>query len=170
MTTLSHAAVGYLITRYLVSRGILPDSHTPYLLGVIFANLPDIDGAFALRRLYNHHNNLKSLSHYPANWLLVLGVAAIIALPYRLRYLPEYLLLAFFTVLFHFVLDTFSIYGGVAWLGPWKKKKYSFIRIMPLVPSNNHEWTHWYLKHWVKYLEVAIWIVALIILFSNGKS
>ncbi|HLD24903.1 MAG TPA: hypothetical protein VJB96_03200 [Patescibacteria group bacterium] len=45
MTTVSHAAVGILITRYFVDRGWLPDGTiTPYILGVALANIPDIDG------------------------------------------------------------------------------------------------------------------------------
>ena len=72
MTTPSHVAVGYLISRYLVMHGILPHEHTTYIMGIIFANLPDIDGALSLRTIYNHQNHLKAISHYPANWALVL--------------------------------------------------------------------------------------------------
>lgn len=162
MTTPSHVAVGYLISRYLVVHGILPHEHATYIMGIIFANLPDIDGALALRTVYNHQNHLKAFSHYPANWVLVLLFFFLLALPFGFTMLPEYLLLAFLCVGSHFVLDTFSIYGGIAWLGPWIKKKYSFIRIMPMVPSNNHEWVHWYLKHWIIYVEVALWAATIL--------
>jgi len=164
MTTLSHAAVGYLITHYFAIYGMVPNTPTTYLLGVIVANLPDIDGAIAPRRLFDHHNNLKSVSHYPTNWLIVLGLTAALAFPFRIPSFPQYLMLATVNILLHFVLDTFSIYQGIAWLGPWKKKKYSFIKILPVLPSNNHQWVHWYLKHWVLYLEIALWVVALIVL------
>ena len=39
--------------------------------GIAFANIPDIDGLASLRRIYNHHNALKHVSHYPANWCIV---------------------------------------------------------------------------------------------------
>lgn len=167
MTTLSHAAVGLLVSRYFIEQGLLPaGTATPYLLGLAFANLPDIDGALAPRHLYNHQNHLKSTSHYPANWLIVLGLVALLALPFRLRFILPYIGLAAVNVFLHFVLDTFSIYGGIAWLGPWKKKRYSFVKALPFFPKNNHEWAHWYTKHWVMYLEVALWVVALIVLIE----
>ena len=72
MTTLSHAAVGYLISRYFVVSGVLPHEPATYIMGIVFANLPDIDATFSIKHVYNHQNHFKSLSHYPANWLLVL--------------------------------------------------------------------------------------------------
>mgnify|MGYP001566825988 CR=1 FL=1 len=162
MTTLSHVAVGYLISRYLVVRGILPHEHTTYIMGIVFANLPDIDGALSLKQVYNHQNHLQSISHYPANWLLVLVFFFLLSLPFTDTTLFEFTFLASACILSHFVLDTFSIYGGIAWLGPWIKKRYSFIRILPITPNNNHEWVHWYLKHWIKYLEIALWAVSIL--------
>lgn len=167
MTTLSHVAVGYLISAYLVVHGILPHEHATYIMGIVFANLPDIDGALSLKKVYNHQNHLKAISHYPANWVLVLFFFFLFSLPFGNTALPEYLLLAFICILSHFVLDTFSIYGGIAWLGPWIKKRYSFIRNVPLLPTNNHEWVHWYLKHWIKYVEIALWAVATVTILKG---
>ncbi len=167
MTTLSHSAVGFLVTRYFVNRGWLPDGTiTPYILGVVFANLPDIDALVSLRQIHDHHNNLKNISHYPANWCIVFVLVAILALPFHIRFFYVYLGLATFNVLLHFILDTFSIYHGIAWLGPWRKKKYSFIQMLPIVPVDTGEWMHWYTKHWVMYFEVALWIVTLLVLFT----
>ena len=126
MTTVSHAAVGILITRYFVDRGWLPDGTiTPYILGVALANIPDIDGLLSLRKIHDHHATLKNMSHYPANWLIVFGLVAVLALPFRIHNFYPYMVLAIINIFLHFVLDTFSIYQGIAWLGPWKKKKYS---------------------------------------------
>lgn len=167
MTTLSHTAVGYLLARYLVVQGVLPHEHATYIMGIVFANLPDIDGAISIKKIYDHHNHLKSISHYPINWLLVLVFFFLLSLPFGNTALFEYVLLAFISILSHFVLDTFSIYGGIAWLGPWIKKKYSFINHLPLVPNNNHEWVHWYLKHWIKYVEIALWAVAILTILKG---
>ena len=168
MTTLSHAAVGLLVTKFFVDRGWLPDATiTPYILGVAFANIPDIDGLVSLRKVYDHHSALKNLSHYPANWFIVFGFVAILALPFHIRYFYTYLCLATVNVFLHFILDTFSIYHGIAWFGPWNKKKYSFIRMLPIIPSDTHEWVHWYMKHWVLYLEIALWIVTLMVLLEH---
>lgn len=168
MTTLSHSAVGFLITEYFVNRGWLPDATvTPYLLGVAFANLPDIDGLASLRKVYDHHNALKNVSHYPLNWLLVLVLAYLLSLPFHIRFLYPYLALAGINIFLHFILDTFSIYYGIAWLGPWNTKKYSFVRMLPILPSNTNEWVHWYTKHWVMYLEIALWLITLIIVFEK---
>lgn len=168
MTTPSHTAVGLLVTAYFVNHGWLPDrTLTPYILGAALANIPDIDGLVSLRRIYDHHNTLKNLSHYPANWFIVFSLVALLALPFHIRYFYAYMSLAATNVLFHFILDTFSIYEGIAWFGPWKPKKYSFIEMLPIVPSNTHEWVHWYLKHWIVYLEIALWIVTLMIFLEK---
>lgn len=165
MTTLSHTALGFLVAKLAVSRGWLPaDTSTPYLLSMIFANLPDIDGLASLRKIYDHHNALKNLSHYPANWLIVFLLAAVVAFPFEIRLFYPYLGLAGLNVFLHFILDTFSIYNGIAWFGPWNTKKYSFIRMAPILPADTREWVHWYLKHWVVYLEIALWIVTLLVL------
>ena len=165
MTTLSHTALGYLVARFAIDRGLLPaDTTTPYLLSMIFANIPDIDGLASLKKIYDHHSALKNLSHYPANWFMVFAFVAILALPFKIPMFYPYLGLAVINVFFHFVLDTFSIYNGISWLGPWNKKKYSFIRMAPILPADTHEWVHWYLKHWVVYLEIALWIVTLLVI------
>lgn len=165
MTTISHAAVGIIVTRAFIEHGLLPRyGVAPYILGITFANIPDIDALVSIKHLYDHQNKLKNMSHYPANWLFVIGFTAIIGLFFRIPHFYTYLGLVAINVLLHFVLDTFSIYGGIAWFGPWNKKKYSFIRMLPYVPSNTYEWVHWYMKHWVVYLEVALWIIAALIL------
>lgn len=168
MTTLSHGAVGILITKYFITQGWLPsDSITPYLLGVTFANLPDIDALASLKRIYDHHSNLKNFSHYPVNWFIVFVFVALLAIPFHVRFFYTYLGLATLNVFLHFVLDTFSIYQGIAWLGPWNKRKYSFITMLPIMPVNTHEWVRWYTKHWVMYLEIALWIITLLVILES---
>lgn len=170
MTTISHSAVGIIVAQYFIENGWLPNAGlTPYVMSVVFANLPDIDALLSLKRMYDHHNTLKNMSHYPANWLFVLLFTALLAIPFHLPNFYVYAGMCAVNVFLHFVLDTFSIYGGIAWLGPWNKKKYSFIKIMPYVPANNWQWVHWYLKHWVVYLEVALWIIAILIITHQAK-
>ena len=167
MTILSHGAVGILVTKYFVSRGWLPDGTiAPYILWISFANMPDIDGLASLRKIYYHHSALKNISHYPANWFIVFGLVSLLALPFRIQFFFAYVGLAALNVFLHFILDTFSIYHGIAWLGPWRKRKYSFIRLLPILPVNTSEWVHWYTKHWVMYLEIALWMVTLFVLFG----
>lgn len=167
MTTLSHSAVGFLVSRYFVQQGWLPDGTAPYIVGVMLANIPDIDALKAVSRIHDHHNNFKNLSHYPINWGIVFGLVALLALPFRIRFFYAYLGLAAINVFLHFVMDTFSIYHGIAWLGPWKKKKYSFLTMLPILPADTREWVHWYTKHWVMYLEIALWMVTLFVLFAS---
>lgn len=167
MTTLSHAAVGYLVTRYFVSQGWLPEGTiTPYILGIAFANLPDVDGLVSLNKLYDHHSTFKNASHYPINWLIVFVLVTVLALPFHIRLFTPYIALAFITILLHFIMDSFSIYYGIAWLGPWNKKKYSVIPMLPVLPADTREWVQWYMKHWVLYLEIALWIVTLLIILE----
>ena len=106
------------------------------------------------------------MSHYPANWLIVFGLVAVLALPFRIHNFYPYMVLAIINIFLHFVLDTFSIYQGIAWLGPLKKKKYSFLAMLPILPVDTNEWVRWYTKHWVMYLEIAIWIVTLLVLLD----
>lgn len=168
MTTLSHASIGILVTRFFVDQGWLPDGTiTPYIIGVALANIPDVDGLLNIRQIHDHHATLKNMSHYPANWFLVFGLVAILAYPFHIRLFYPYLALATANVFLHFVLDTFSIYQGIAWLGPWKKTKYSFLTMLPVLPANTNEWVRWYTKHWVMYLEIALWIVTLMVVFEQ---
>ena len=179
MTTLSHIAVGILVTHYFVGKQWLPD-HTvsPYIFGVVFANIPDIDGIVALTRkshtlsrrhiwrLYAHHNELGNLSHYPSTWVGVFLFVAALSLVLGVNNIAMYILFGSINVLCHFLMDTCSMYEGIAWLGPWKKKKYSFIGMLPILPANTREWVQWYVRHWVMYLEIAIWILTLFVLFD----
>lgn len=170
MTTLSHTAVGIIVVQYAIESGWLPQfGLTPYIIGVIFANIPDIDGLLSLRKLYDHHNTAKNMTHYPANWFFVLVFTAILAIPFHIPNFWIYLGVCAVNILLHFILDTFSIYGGIAWLGPWKKQKYSFIKIMPIIPDNNKQWVHWYMKHWVVYFEISLWIIATLIIVHQAK-
>ena len=168
MTTLSHSAVGFLVTRFFIDRGWLPDASSQYLLGIAFANIPDIDGLASLKKIYDHHSAFKHFSHYPLNWLIVFGFVFLLSLPFHIGNVYPYLALAAVNVFFHFIMDTFSIYYGIAWLGPWNKKKFSFVRMLPITPASTNEWVQWYTKHWVMYLEIALWIVTLIILFQKS--
>lgn len=167
MSTLSHAAVGFLVARYFVEHGWLPNtSISPYALGVVFANLPDLDGLLSIRNLFNHQNKFKSQFHYPFNWFIVFTLAMFVLMQFRIPYAMTYAFFAFINIMGHFLLDTFSIYGGIAWLAPWKKRRFSFVKNLNLLPGNNKDWIRWYTKHWVMYLEVAVWIVTTIVLVN----
>ncbi len=168
MSTISHIALGYLTSRFFVANGWLPHLPNTYLSGLIFANLPDIDGIIAPRHLYSHHDRLKTYSHYPSTWIGLLSLVSLAALPFRPPFLVPTLVFIATNILGHFFLDTFALYGGIAWLGPWNKKKFSFIPRAPRQPTNNRQWALWYIRHWVIYVELVIWIVALVVFLLEG--
>jgi len=159
MTTFTHTAIGYFIARGFATTGILPDLNSTYLLGMLFANAPDIDGIMVTRRLYTHRENFYALSHYPISWFILSLIAFGISL-----YLPpifrEYVIMAAIALFSHFLLDSFDIFDGIAWLGPFIKTKFSFVTRSASNPLTNREWSTLYRKHWLFYAECIICISA----------
>lgn len=168
MSTLSHITVGYLTSHLFIQMGWLPPGSTTYVSGLLFANVPDIDGIISPRHLYNHQHNLKTFSHYPATWMGLLTLVGLLALPFHPPYFISTLAFIAINLLSHFILDSFSLYGGIAWLGPWNKKKFSFLRSIVQMPNNNHDWLRWYIRHWIIYVEVVIWIIGLVVFLAQG--
>jgi hypothetical protein len=171
MSTASHVAIGFLVARYFIDHGWIPaGSINPYVVSIAMANAPDLDGLLSFRQirtLFDHQSRFKSRFHYPINWILVFTLVSILLVQFRVQHAIIYVVLAITNIIGHFLLDTFSIYGGIAWLWPWKTKRYSFVRNLDMLPISNKQWISWYTKHWVMYLEVALWIVTLVILTNH---
>lgn len=159
MTTFTHTAIGYFIARGFATAGILPDANSTYLLSMVFANAPDIDGIMVTRRLYTHRENFYSLCHYPISWLILSFFAFGISL-YQPPVFGEYVIMASIALLSHFLLDSFDIFDGIAWLGPFIKTKFSFVTLSLSHPLTNIEWSTQYRKHWLFYIECIICILA----------
>lgn len=164
MTTFTHTAIGYFIARGFATTGILPDVNSTYLLSMLFANAPDIDAMMINRRLYTHRENFYSLSHHPISWL-ILSLAAFGISFYLPPLFREYVIMAAIALFSHFLLDSFDIFDGIAWLGPFRKTKFSFVTLSLSLPLTNTEWSTLYRKHWLFYVECIICILAFAIAF-----
>ena len=163
MTTPTHIAIGYFIARGFATSGLLPDTNSTYLLSMVFANAPDVDGLFFTRRLYTHRENFYALSHYPATWFVLWSIMLLIVwnLPSVYFY---YMVMFGASMSSHFILDSLDLFDGIAWFGPWIKKKYSLVPLLPS-PQTNTEWSMVYRKHWLFYIEVALCLAAFTIAF-----
>lgn len=165
MTTPTHVAIGYFIARGFATSGLLPDTNSTYLLSMMFANAPDIDAIIITRRLYAHRENFYSLSHFPATWAVLFSFALLVITNQAPQYLM-YLSLCAISVFSHFILDSFDLFEGISWFGPWIKKPFSFIRLLT-PPTNNTEWTILYRNHWLFYVELLICLLAFSIAFIS---
>jgi len=159
MTTFTHTAIGYFIARGFAVTGILPDANSTYLLSMVFANAPDIDGIMVTRRLYTHRENFYALSHYPISWL-IFSIAAFSISFYQPPIFGQYVIMAAIALFSHFLLDSFDIFDGIAWLGPFIKRKFSFVTLSLSHPLTNTDWGMLYRKHWLFYVECVICILA----------
>lgn len=159
MTTFTHTAIGYFIARGFATTGILPDVNSTYLLSMLFANAPDIDAIMINRRLYTHRENFYAISHYPVSWL-ILSIAAFGISFSQPPLFTTYVVMSSVALFSHFLLDSFDIFDGIAWLGPFIKTKFSFVPRNASNPLTNREWSTLYRKHWLFYVECVICILA----------
>ena len=126
---------------------------------MLFANAPDIDGIMVTRRLYTHRENFYALSHYPISWLILCLLAFGVSF-YLPEIFTEYVIMAAIALFSHFLLDSFDIFDGIAWLGPFIKTKFSFVTLSSSHPLTNTEWSTIYRKHYLFYAECVICILA----------
>lgn len=166
MTTFTHTAIGYFIARGFATTGVLPDVNSTYLVSMLMANAPDVDGLVFTRRLYAHRENFYALSHYPISWAIVWSVMFLFVTNQIPQY-GDYVVMTGFAILSHFILDTFDLFDGIAWFGPWIKTKWSFVPLIPAPPLTNAEWSKQYSKHWLFYIEITICILAFTTAFFS---
>jgi hypothetical protein len=176
----------FLLSRYLG----FPASGIWYAAGVLFALLPDADYLFHLLRggSSRHAHRHRELLHRPLPYLLI-GTAALFPLGYT------WSLIFAAASLLHFIHDSIGIGWGVQWLWPFRDQHYSFLYIYK--PRHRKEklprkllyvWEHAALdelharygdEEWIRniYLrwhpyavvELAVFLISLIILFMYGK-
>jgi inner membrane protein len=155
----AHAPAGYLIT-VAISRGRC--RRAALVAGTAGSLCPDLDMLWFY--LVDHCRTLHHsyLTHRPAFWLAVGGLAfAATRWPSLRRFTP--LVAAFWlNVLGHLVLDTVA--GGVAWLWPWSPHAF----VLVSVPAAHGHWIANFLLHWSFLLEVAILVAALAVWRSRG--
>ena len=169
MTTPTHIAVGYFITRGFVHYGGLPDLNSTYLLGIVFANAPDIDALFFYRPLYTHRDNMYSMSHYPITWFVLWSIATITVWAIAPQYVL-YSLMIGASLGSHFILDSIDIFEGIAWLGPWIKTKFSILPVVSPTLTADAPWTtlyQIYRTHWAFYAEFIVCVTALVVAFIS---
>lgn len=129
--------------------------------GILFALLPDIDMLIfvipGLKKLFNGH---REWTHHPLKYIsltiLVFFVAG-----------PVWALLFFLCILFHFIHDSLWIGNGIAWLGPYSKKRYKFFNIeKPYTPGPITWIRDFYLRPTVvSVTELGIFIVSISVLY-----
>ncbi len=164
MTTPTHIAIGYFIARGFATFGLLPDTNSTYLVSMVLSNAPDIDGLYNFHKLFAHREKYFALSHYPVTWFVLYGIAYLFTVNYSPQLL-HYIFMSGICVASHFVLDTFDYFDGIAWLGPWIKRKFSFVYRTKSPLTSNAEWSMLYKTHWLFYIELGICILAFALAF-----
>lgn len=154
----AHLPSGYLLARTAErGRRPVPGLLTAALVGAV---LPDLDLVwfhFVDHASVHHH---RYWPHIPLVWL---GIA-LVTLSVLWRGPFRATALVFFAAIFlHLVLDTLA--GGILWLWPFDTSLLSLVTI----PPTRSNWVLSFVFHWTFLLEIAIWLVALVLWLSRGR-
>lgn len=155
MTTLTHILTGAALAKAaLASHAIPPDASTAYLVGVLAANLPDMDTPFVSVAFRDIVRNMRSLGHvpirknhrtqsffhYPLVWLIAFPIVAFPVAISGNHAFMSYLAFVALNVVVHFVMDSFGIGGaGICWLAPFKKTVFSVLPMDSTLPKDFRE-------------------------------
>lgn len=155
--------MGFVIADVCMKTGLVPSTpHLLYPIAVLAANAPDLDVLFVgLKMKRNHRLNIM---HFPAMWVLVLGLAYLFLDITAHTAIFFYFTVVALGVFSHFLLDTFDSNTGILWLAPVSKKAYCFLRRNAVIPATFREHVKSYVHHPVMLAESAVWLIALYVL------
>ncbi len=152
---IGHLPAGYILTKSIQKKSKIKN----YLfLGLIGSLLPDIDifyFYFIDKRQHLHHDYW---IHTPFYWLIIAFVSFGFIKLFRKPEFKIAALIFFSNIFLHLLLDT--IVGKINWLFPLTNKSIYLFN----VPAIYGHWVLNFIFHWTFLFEVAVIIIALIIL------
>jgi len=163
---IGHLPAGYFLSRYLIKRNKLPLNKLWLGLGLLAAILPDFDIAYSILFTDSMASHRLFYTNFPLLYLTVLLIFIII---YYIRPSKNFkfgIIIVFANIFLHFILDTAFV--GIKWLWPFYDRLIGVynVNITEGIRVEN------YFNHWYWYLEIALWILAIIsviISFKKGE-
>ena len=158
-----HLPAGYFLSRALIKKYKIP--LTPFWLGLglVAAVAPDFDHAFNLLFQANITDHRSLLSHIPATYFALLLAGYVIYRFWPRTWLKWGMIILLPNALLHLILDT--IFIGIKWLWPFYD---GLIGIYNVGYSGGFLVAD-YFQHWYWYLEIFLWLAAIIYVVISYK-
>lgn len=161
-----HLPAGYFLTRYLIKRQKLTLNKFWLGLGLIAAIFPDFDYAYWILSNDQSESHRGYITTYP---IIYLGIFLIFLLIYLIKkniWLKNFIIIVFANIFLHFLLDT--PFFGVKWFYPLCNQYLGFYDIGGYANGGGIQVQN-YFTNWYWYLEIALWLVALIAIIISSK-
>lgn len=157
---IAHAAGGYLVTRAVLDR-VRADGSTArrlMIVGLLASVAPDLDLVYFYTVDGRRHPHHDYWTHVPVTWLAGCAVASVASVILRSRLGVVASFLTAVNAMAHLALD--SIVGRIRWLHPISDAGVNLVT----VESRRDWWVLDFLLHWTMLAEVALILVAWMVL------
>ena len=162
---IAHLPSGYLLAKSL-PKNLLPgkiSSNQMMVAALIGAMLPDIDMIYFLFIDMGKHSHHTYFTHWPLFWIAI-NAPTIVLLHFIGMAKWRNIAAVFFAgLMLHMVLD--SVAAPIFWLRPFGLGEIELVNI----PANYNNWILSFVFHWTIFLELAIWLVAIVVLYTREK-
>jgi len=147
----AHLPSGYVLAQG--ARWDIPMLLPAALIGAVFPDLDMIWFYLVDDRAIHHH---RYWVHIPLFWMMVGAVVLPGLALFARRWLATGLV--FLVAIFlHLLLDTIG--GGIMWAAPFEDHLYSMVT----VPPTQAHWVASFVLHWTFLLEIAVWVIAVLL-------
>lgn len=164
---IGHLPIGYFTTRYLIKKLKLPLKPIWLGLGLIAAIVPDLD------YIYWVISNSQELTHRglitgtPFFYLTLFIISVIVYCFFKKKWLKNAIIIVFINILVHLVIDT--VFYGNKWFWPFSDAYIGIYNVGGYGSGVGIQVAN-YFSHWYWYLEIALWVIAIIsIIISYNK-
>ncbi|MDP2586989.1 MAG: metal-dependent hydrolase [Candidatus Komeilibacteria bacterium] len=160
---IGHLPAGYFLSRALIKKFKIPLTPLWLGLGLVASVAPDFDHAFNLFFQTNINDHRSLLTHIPITYFILALLGWVLYKLKPRRWLKWGLILVLPNALLHTVLDT--VFIGIKWLWPFSDR---YVGIYNVGYSGGFSVTD-YFQHWYWYLEIALWLVAVVAVIISSK-
>jgi len=164
---IGHLPIGYFVSRYLIKKLKLPLNNVWLGVGIFAAILPDLDYLYWIFSNSQNNTHRGYLTGYPLFYLTLFILCVIIYRIFNKKWLKFAIIIIYINIFVHLSLDT--VFYGIKWFYPLSAAYVGIYNVGGYgsgvgVQIPNY-WQHWY---W--YLEIALWVFAVIsIIISSYK-
>lgn len=166
---IGHIPVGYFISRYLIKKFNQPLNKKWLGLGISAALVPDLDYIYWIFSNSQNNTHRGYITGYPLFYLALFIVSLIGYLIIKKRWLKFTIVLVFINIFFHFCLDT--VFYGIKWLYPIFNGYIGIYNVGGYGSGAGFQVAD-YFSCWYWYLEILLWIIAIVsiaISYKNGE-
>ncbi len=165
---IGHLPAGYFVTKSILKKLKIPINNTMgkwlFLAGLVASIAPDFDIVYwMLFDEYGTGSHRNYYTNYPILYLALLVILVIIYFIVKKPWLKYGIIVVFANFFTHLILDTTFV--GIKWLWPFYDKMIGIYNVNftgGLMIEN-------YFHHWIWYLEIALWLLAIISVIISYK-